>query len=58
MYSYASPALTAINIQKEKTGDEAAEMLLERLEGNKKGPPVSRFVEPLLTMRDSVKKLA
>ena len=55
MYSYASPALTAINIQKEKTGDEAAELLLERLAGNKKGFPVSRFIEPILTVRDSVK---
>jgi DNA-binding LacI/PurR family transcriptional regulator len=57
MYSYASPALTAINIQKEKTGDRAAELLLERLAGNDKSFPVSRFIEPVLTVRDSVKKL-
>ncbi len=55
MYSYASPALTAINIRKEITGSEAAELLLERLAGNTEGCPVSRFIEPTLTERDSVR---
>jgi DNA-binding LacI/PurR family transcriptional regulator len=55
MYSYASPALTAINIRKEITGNEAAELLLERLAGNAEGCPVCRFIEPTLTERDSVR---
>jgi LacI family transcriptional regulator/LacI family purine nucleotide synthesis repressor len=56
MYSYAAPALTAINIRKELTGSQAAELLLERLSGNNDGKPVCRYIEPMLTVRDSVRK--
>ncbi len=56
MYSYAAPALTAINIRKETTGIAAADLMIRRLAGNNSGFPVSRFIEPTLTERESVGK--
>lgn len=50
----ASPALSAINIQKNTIGHEALHALLDRME-NPDLPIKSITVEPYLVMRDSVK---
>ncbi len=50
---YAVPALTAINIQKEKLGQLAAKLLLERMKDPDR-PYQKIVVPPYMTFRDSV----
>ena len=51
---YSCPAMSAINIQKEYSGEIAASMLLERIEKPDK-EIANIVVEPFLVSRDSVK---
>ena len=52
---YATPALTSVDISKEKTGEIAAKLLMERIE--KPGSDVRKVrIEPVLLERDTVRK--
>ncbi|MDL2229981.1 LacI family transcriptional regulator [Treponema sp. OttesenSCG-928-L16] len=54
MGGYASPAMTAINVQKEYMGETAAHLLLERLKNP--GKEISSIIaEPFFVYRNSVK---
>lgn len=54
--AYATPGLTTVNIHKQRLGEEAANILLNRLK-NPKARHVGLIIPPELTIRDSVKKL-
>ena len=56
-YGYSSPGISAVNINKENTGKEALELMLERLSKSHSGEPVCRIIEPTLIKRASVRRI-
>ncbi|MBQ1208101.1 MAG: LacI family DNA-binding transcriptional regulator [Lachnospiraceae bacterium] len=52
--AYTAPALTTINLHKQRLGEEAANILINRLK-NPKARQVELIIPPELTIRDSVK---
>lgn len=48
---YLTPPLTTIHQPKDSLGQMAIDLLLHRIEGNKKGAPVSRALTPELRVR-------
>jgi len=56
--SVMKPKLTSVSQQRSEMGRLAAELLIDRIEGIKAGPPVEMVLEPRLVVRESSTKIS